>query len=384
MAPKTATKMQKVKAGLEEKSAASRSSQPAEESHYPGKWFALCVFFAGLSSLYYWYTSYQASASLSYVPSESGTSNVGEPPVFKVVDIPGKGKGILAERDIKQGELVLKEKPLFVVPRDITSSPAALIYNKLQLMTAEQRRAYLDLSYVNFSEDLDPVKNPSEVALAIFQTNAVSAGENVGIFPRMARLNHGCSSAFNVVYNWRHYEQQLVVHALKDIKKGEELLTTYTDTKRPKAERRTFLASRYGFQCTCYVCSLPPQLSKASDSRLSEISKLYGEFASWSAQKIDGNEAIEMIRKIWNIEDQEGYLSERGSLAADAVWIAAAHSDSERVREWGLLAMRWFSNEIGADTPQVKDMERYVSRPETHKAWGTRSRLDVGAPGRSR
>jgi len=64
-------------------------------------------------------------------------------------------------------------------------------------------------------------KDLNEVALAIFQTNAVSAGDGVGIFPRMARLNHGCSRAFNSVYSYREKEGELVVHALKGIKKDE-------------------------------------------------------------------------------------------------------------------------------------------------------------------
>lgn len=58
------------------------------------------------------------------------------------------------------------------------------------------------------------------MALAIFQTNAVAAGADVGLFPRMARLNHGCSRAFNVVYSWRDQEGVLVVYALRTIKKG--------------------------------------------------------------------------------------------------------------------------------------------------------------------
>lgn len=74
---------------------------------------------------------------------------------------------------------------------------------------------------MNFPQHLDPEKHPEEVALAIFQTNAVSAGKNVGIFPQMARLNHGCSSAFNVVYHWRDVEEHIYVYALKSIQKGQ-------------------------------------------------------------------------------------------------------------------------------------------------------------------
>ena len=93
---------------------------------------------------------------------------------------------------------------------------------KIIQLTGEEQEAFFNLSYVNFPEHLSPQAHVAQLALAIFQTNAVSTGpEEVGIFPSMARLNHGCSSAFNVVYMWRPEEQSLVVHALKDVKKGE-------------------------------------------------------------------------------------------------------------------------------------------------------------------
>lgn len=36
---------------------------------------------------------------------------------------------------------------------------------------------------------------------------------------------------------------------------------------------------------------------------------------------------MDHIRKIWQLEEEEGYWSERGQLAADATWIAAAHEE---------------------------------------------------------
>lgn len=93
---------------------------------------------------------------------------------------------------------------------------------------------------MNLPENLSPDSEEfsKEVHLAIFETNAVAAGPNVGLFPMMARLNHGCSGAFNSVYSWREREGVLVVHALKDIKEGDELLTAYFGTRRTRDERR--------------------------------------------------------------------------------------------------------------------------------------------------
>lgn len=88
-------------------------------------------------------------------------------------------------------------------------------------MTEQQKQAFFNLSYVNFPQGKDPAKDIDELALAIFSTNAVKADKEVGIFPRMARLNHGCSKAFNSVYSFRPTEGTLYVYAIKPIANGE-------------------------------------------------------------------------------------------------------------------------------------------------------------------
>ncbi|KAJ7855994.1 hypothetical protein B0H14DRAFT_3448793 [Mycena olivaceomarginata] len=206
---------------------------------------------------------------------------------FVVADLPGKGKGLVATRDIKQGELVIQESPLFTP------------------------RRFLKLSYVHFPEGLDPEQPRGGRAGDIPDERGRGGGPG-GVFPRMARLNHGCSRAFNVVYTWRAREQQLFVHALRNISRGQvELLTTYTDTKRTRRERREFLSQQYGFKCTCAV-SLRALVFVGNGA-------------------IGGVEAIRTINEIWKLEDEEGYWSERGRLAEDGAWIAASHSDCPAV-----------------------------------------------------
>lgn len=58
------------------------------------------------------------------------------------------------------------------------------------------------------------------------------------------------------------------------------------------------------------------------------MTELEENLARWGHANIDGEEAVEVVRKIWDIGEEEGYWSERGRLAADAVWVAAAHSES--------------------------------------------------------
>ncbi|KAK0201988.1 hypothetical protein DFS33DRAFT_1351269 [Desarmillaria ectypa] len=301
-------------------------------------------------------------------------------PPFEVVDLPGRGKGVVAVRDIQRGELVIREKPLFIVPYSTSDSPAALISHHVKSLNGLDYHAFFNLSYVNFPKNMDPEVHRDEVALAIFETNAVAAGEGVGIFPRMARLNHGCSSAFNVVYSWRQAEGEIVVHALQNISRGQELLTTYTNTKRPRKERREFLSNHYGFHCACSVCSLPPSQSQASDERLNSISGLYKLFSTWGTHSISGTEAIDVVRRLWTLTNEERYFSERGQLFADAALVSLSHSDASAARAWAKIAAEWYGYELGQDSEQVANMGAIIARPETHYVWGTRGHLIVGGP----
>ncbi|TFK70366.1 hypothetical protein BDN72DRAFT_856973 [Pluteus cervinus] len=307
-------------------------------------------------------------------------SKLGYRQPFEVLDLPGRGKGLIATRDIEQGELLIKEKPLFVVPPQITTSPTELVASLLGQLPVEGRDAFWNLSYVNFPRELVPEEHPDEVALAIFETNAVSAGDSVGIFPRMARLNHGCSGAFNSVYSWREREGALYVHALKPVKKGEELLTVYTNTKQRRSDRRAYLERHYGFRCACRVCSLEDESSRQSDNRLLAIAEEYQKFSGWGQEQIDGREAIETVKRLWKIEDEEGYWSERGQLAADAAWVAASHSDGSATKQWAELAVKWFTFELGRDSEQVVNLLPAVNHPQKHTAWAQRGAMIVGGP----
>jgi hypothetical protein len=90
---------------------------------------------------------------------------------------------------------------------------------------------------------------------------------------------------------------------------------------------RAYLKEHYHFTCACPVCSLPDAASKESDRRLTSMSAHYARLASWGEGLIDSKNAIEEVRQIWAIGEEEGYLSERGQLASDAARVAASASE---------------------------------------------------------
>jgi hypothetical protein len=100
--------------------------------------------------------------------------------------------------------MILRERPLFVVPPKINQSPKDLILSLVSQLSPIQRDQFNALSHHAHATAKD-----DEIPLAKFETNAISAGDKLGIFPKTSRLNHGCSSAFNVAYSWRNDEQVL-------------------------------------------------------------------------------------------------------------------------------------------------------------------------------
>ena len=57
------------------------------------------------------------------------------------------------------------------------------------------------------------------------------------------------------------------------------------------------------------------------------MAKLYERFTTWQDGSLTGKQALDVAREIWSVGEEEGYWSERGQLAADAAWVAAAHSE---------------------------------------------------------
>lgn len=75
------------------------------------------------------------------------------------------------------------------------------------------------------------------------------------------------------------------------------------------------------------MCSLADAESHESDERLIKMALLYEKFGRWSSGDIEGREAVKLARELWQTGETEGYVSERGQLAADVVHVAAAHSE---------------------------------------------------------
>lgn len=126
------------------------------------------------------------------------------------------------------------------------------------------------------------------------------------------------------------------------------------------------------------------------------MNDLYKRLRTWGRGTIDGREAIRLVKQIWAIGDEEGYTSERGRLAADAMLVAAAHAEyvlrrvtgnvtehvysAEAAVDWAGLALRWASYELGSDSDLAEEMRIAMREPKGHKMWGQRLAMSVEKP----
>jgi hypothetical protein len=309
--------------------------------------------------------------------------------IFNVLDLPGRGKGCIAARDIKAGEMIVQEKPLVLVPADnITQDHIDEHFDK---WTPRHAKALMDLSWsrikTNDTINLDPATQSKEeryyLAEAIIQNNGVgmkTKGKvSLGVFPRMARLNHACAGEQNTAYGWREDLGELRVYALKDIKKGSELLIAYTETRKPREERRAHLHKNYGFTCTCPICSLPDEESKKMDEKLLQFVPLYSTFHGYNSD-VPPVEAMNAMRDLWKLALETDYVGERGKWAQDASYAAILYADVDSARKWLELAIKFATIQTGEDSPSVANLVFTLENILDHPELGKRGQVFVGGP----
>ena len=113
-------------------------------------------------------------------------------PAFKIVKIPCKGYGMIATRKLFPGDLILAEKPVFIVPVAIFNDAEqceGFLDKEMNKLSSCERELVLSLSNRREVEEGSYDPNPY---CGIFTTNAMKYEEDAVLCPVMARSNHSC------------------------------------------------------------------------------------------------------------------------------------------------------------------------------------------------
>ena len=208
-------------------------------------------------------------------------------PPFTIRDSPGKGRGLFATRQIKEGQIISDEYPLITLQAAVSLEEfKANIYPNIDQETKAKILQLNDPS--NAIKTLDTVtiealvrKNtmgmaywmeaPSDEVQKIYriiagndtqicgQESLYSNTTQLGLYKTFSLINHACVP--NATSSWvmgdflRHQ-----IRAIMPIEKGQEILVSYwCDAKLVYGSRETrqqYLLEIRGFWCECSECSL--------------------------------------------------------------------------------------------------------------------------------
>ena len=161
---------------------------------------------------------------------------------YAVREIPGKGLGLVAVRPILAGELILAEKPLLTVPREIHASRDAnriedFLLGKLALENETFRRTFWALA-----DHKAGGGGGEKTALGIYLTNyfrlGLSADSATGLLPLITRSNHACAA--NAESVWRENANWEELRAKEEIGQGVEITQCYIPLVKKGKKMETF------------------------------------------------------------------------------------------------------------------------------------------------
>ena len=288
------------------------------------------------------------------------------------------GKGSFASRDIQRGNLILSEKPIFIVP---TNAPESLRRTYIEAAVRNLSPANLD-SYLSLQNSHDKCSCFFSPLLGIFGTNAFAMSDSGGICFRGARFNHSCSPNARFTFNSR--TGKLRIYALGTIRRGEEIFVGYVDYgligrrlyASPRQMRQAVLRTRYHFTCACSVCSLPEAESKISDTRRQKINELWETIRS-SDPRTQGVQNLNIIVQAMRLRQEEGYLADADDFTNEAAPTCAFHSDWLSSSYWAGLTYHTRVAEFGEDSPQAAEVRQQYLNPRTFRSAGLGPPMDL-------
>jgi len=309
--------------------------------------------------------SWRSSKSTCHGPSE----------VYTVRPSPGKGLGVFALHDLEVGAIVMRETPILTIKRPDfikgtgypMSAVSRLVRAEFALLSREQQEEVMNLTY----HATEVEEESSDRLGLIFRSNAYNTGEDIGLFPKIARINHSCRP--NTGYYWNAKLNKRIVYANRQIKKGEELFDSYIPLLLTREDRQKRLGP-YGFTCSCEACALENGAMRQSDKRRVDIRTTLMEFepqlaltmpddASAKRKAVENVKASLRLVELVQLEGLADYY-------ANAYRIAAiGHA---RVQEWG-PATKWakkaYELRVMVDPESPHAMEMYVLTSKFIENW---------------
>ncbi|KAL1859023.1 hypothetical protein Daus18300_009661 [Diaporthe australafricana] len=311
-------------------------------------------------------TTPEAAQSLAshfhIVPNDQPVS--GSPP-YQVSDLPGKGRGLVANRMIYKGQRIIAEDAILALhtgahlqlPPDRRSHLYDLI---LENLPPEARAEFLSQA----GEDVTTIIDRN--GFNIHTERDSDAVSYVGAFPEQALINHDCRP--NLAYNFCGVTH--ITTAMRDIQPGEELTLSYIDLTLPIRQRHVRLAALWNFSCNCRQCQLPYHEADASDTRLKRIKVLEDAMdhpaTSFPAGDLDPHAGSQLVT-LYEQERLDVYIGYAYRRAALNYALFADEQNAQTFAQKALKALEW---QGGPEQKDLENMRGLLTEPKMHWSWG--------------
>ncbi|KAL8287414.1 hypothetical protein RQP46_003272 [Phenoliferia psychrophenolica] len=283
-------------------------------------------------------------------------------PPFKLVDVPGKGRGLLATNAIARGERILAEAPLLRYSETISPSQLASAISKL---SSPDQAAFAALH--NAHPHLPQ-------AIGIIRTNGLEVNDTEGgVFTFGSRFNHSCAP--NVSHHWDERRQVQVFQANRAITPNEELTIYYVRLLDSSETRKTKLRTRFDFECACEVCAGVDVA--ASDQRRQLVQSTTDQLPSLGSSPL---RLVIKVREALKALDHERLAFGRGQLIFDVWQVSVMYGDKASADKWAKLLMELRRVTDGIDSEDYAEAKALVGSAARHPMFAAMGRKVVGGP----
>ncbi|KAK3688982.1 hypothetical protein B0T22DRAFT_536027 [Podospora appendiculata] len=231
---------------------------------------------------------------------------------YEVRDVPGKGKGAVANQKIEAGRVVLVDHAAVLAAVEY---PADVTKEEVQELMREAVARLADPGCIlNLSRKGRDEEGVAEVEDLLLTNSFVVplGGELVmGLFPNLARINHACDP--NAFVHFSEVTLAMTIWSARDIEPGEEITISYSDPTATYEERQDALLNIWGFKCTCDMCTAPPAHRGASDTRRRALRQLQKDVID-QAQRGEFREAIQTVEEIFRVVEVEKLTVHMGDM----------------------------------------------------------------------
>ena len=227
--------------------------------------------------------------------------------------IPGKGSGLVASKDIRKGQVIFKETAAFTIHAPHGIVPLDHLKEQIMKLSEEQKTKFYQLTpQGNFTptQFASALKENCLQELDILLSNSIevdTSKDTLLLFITSSLLNHSCApNVFMDKVKGGDQGQDTIVIATKDISKGEEVTDCYIRALLTKSQMKRKLQADHLFVCICCVCSgsFPDQ-----DGIISEINQLLP-----SSSKYPIFHDVQTISLIWQKTNEASKLERAANL----------------------------------------------------------------------